>query len=110
MALRPLDDQPDQRIARRASAARGVVEPGSPRTPRPSSDDGPQESDLERFSGVTVRCPQCGAELYDDAEVCYRCGSAVTGWSDRERRVWPAVIVVLLILALLVAATIGVMR
>ena len=40
-------------------------------------DEGPDEADLERFGGVTQTCPECKAELYDDAEVCWKCGHAM---------------------------------
>lgn len=46
---------------------------------QPEIDEGPDEADLERFGGVTRACPNCKAELYDDAEVCWRCGHAFGG-------------------------------
>lgn len=110
MASRPLDDQPDRAISRRAEAARGEVETYSPSPERSPADDEPQDADIEKFGGVTVKCPECGAELYDEAELCFKCGAAVTGWSDREKRVWPTVIVVLLILAILTALLMGTLR
>lgn len=41
-------------------------------------DEGPTDADIERFSDVTQRCPNCKTELYDDAEVCWSCGEALT--------------------------------
>ncbi|MFM9994985.1 MAG: zinc ribbon domain-containing protein [Phycisphaerales bacterium] len=110
MASRPLDDQPDRAITRRAEAAKGEVESYTRSGPRSPADDGPQEADIEKFGGVTVKCPECGADLYDEAELCFKCGAAVTAWSDRRRRVWPTVIVVLLILAVLTAYLMGNLR
>ena len=36
----------------------------------------PSEEDMERFSGVTRTCPECKAEVYDEATVCHNCGHA----------------------------------
>lgn len=40
-------------------------------------DDGPSDADIERFSDVTQTCPSCGTTLYDDVEVCWKCGHAL---------------------------------
>jgi uncharacterized protein (DUF983 family) len=42
------------------------------------ADEGPSAADLERFSDVTRRCPECGTEVYDEAELCWKCGRAFT--------------------------------
>lgn len=42
-------------------------------------DEGPSRDDIERFGDVTRTCPACKKDIYDDAEVCYHCGSAVEG-------------------------------
>ncbi len=47
------------------------------RMKRDEIDDGPSEEDLERFGDVTQTCPSCGTTLYDDAEICWKCGGAV---------------------------------
>jgi uncharacterized protein (DUF983 family) len=51
-----------------------------PRSPRRDEelDEGPSAEDLERFSGVTRTCPSCSKEVFDDAEVCYHCGEAMS--------------------------------
>jgi len=41
-------------------------------------DEGPSQADIEAFSGVTRPCPQCKAELYDDAQLCWKCGHALS--------------------------------
>ncbi len=71
---------------------------------REESDDGPSEADLERFSGVTQRCPKCNTELYDDAEICWSCGEALLA---RERHGqglswWVITIIVALVIAVVV--------
>ena len=42
-------------------------------------DEGPSPEDLERFSDATAYCPDCGAEMWDQAEICPACGAAVGG-------------------------------
>ena len=42
-------------------------------------DEGPSEADIERFSSATRACPDCKSEVYDDAEVCWKCGHTFGG-------------------------------
>ncbi len=42
-------------------------------------DEGPSPDDVRRFSGTTAYCPDCGAEIWDQAEVCPSCGSLLGG-------------------------------
>jgi uncharacterized protein (DUF983 family) len=42
-------------------------------------DEGPSAEDMERFGGATRHCPECKTELYDDAEVCWKCGHMLSG-------------------------------
>lgn len=102
----PLDDQPDRAIARRASARRGPVEEYR-RPVRPGDlDEDPQPADLERFSGVTMTCPACGAELYDDVAVCWQCASPVGPGAPRRSGgiPWVALVAGAVILALVLTA------
>ncbi len=62
-------------------------------------DEGPSEADVERFSEVTVRCKECGAELFDDVQLCYQCGRAVMG-EERAKRLPPLVLVVIVLVAI----------
>lgn len=67
-------------------------------------DDGPTDADLERFSGVTQRCPKCNTELYDDAAICWSCGEALL---ERDRHGsgaswWVVTIVVSLVIAVMI--------
>ncbi len=48
--------------------------------------DAPQPEDVERFSDVTQTCPECGKDLFDDAEVCWNCGCAVSEARTRAAR------------------------
>lgn len=47
-------------------------------------DEDPSPDDLERFSHDTAFCPDCGAEVWDQAEVCSSCGAYLHG--DTMRR------------------------
>lgn len=40
-------------------------------------DEGPSTDDVERFSDPTTRCRECGAEVWDEAEMCHKCGAAM---------------------------------
>lgn len=102
---RPLDDQPDRVIARRARAASGeVVDRG--RRERPEPDEGPSDADLERFGDVTVKCRHCGATLHDDVQVCWKCGMALGAAGESRGSGWWVVAVVVLCALALVLATI----
>jgi uncharacterized protein (DUF983 family) len=63
-------------------------------------DEGPDESDLERFGGVTQSCPKCRAELYDDAEVCWKCGHALHARANTPP---PWVVIIAVVLLLIIA-------
>lgn len=63
--------------------------------------EGPSGRDLERFGSETVSCPHCGAEVWDQAEQCHRCGEGLAlgvddGPGGRSR---VAMLIVLLLLA-----------
>ena len=42
-------------------------------------DSGPGPEDLRRFGGETAYCPDCGGEVWDQAEVCPACGAYLGG-------------------------------
>ena len=73
-------------------------------------DEGPSPEDIERFSGETAYCPQCGAEVWDQAERCPACGEAVGGdVSSRPplerwwRQRWVLLVALLALVAFLIA-------
>ena len=41
-------------------------------------DEFPDEDEFDDDSSLTVACPDCGAEIYEDAVQCPVCGSYVT--------------------------------
>ena len=59
-------------------------------------DDGPSEADLERFSGVTRPCPKCKADLYDEVEICWKCGHHLSA-KDEGPASWIVVTVIVLL-------------
>jgi len=65
------------------------------RTNTPTDDD-PTEADLEKFGGVTRPCPECRTELYDDAEVCWKCGHVLSSAPKAPKMVWVVAAIVLL--------------
>ncbi len=51
-------------------------------------DEYPDEDEYDDDSSLTVMCPDCGAEIYEDAVQCPVCGTYVThgagrAWSGR---------------------------
>jgi uncharacterized protein (DUF983 family) len=69
------------------------------RTQHDQFDEDPSEADVERFSDVTQKCPHCGTQLFDDVELCWQCGMAV---SDKPERSPMSLIVVLVIVMLVI--------
>jgi hypothetical protein len=94
---RPLDDQPAGEIARRRRAVSGQVERYEQEDP--FDDPGmPLREDIERFGDVTMKCHECGAELFDDVDMCYNCGAAVgVGATESKLPLWVVVTVVLVL-------------
>ena len=43
------------------------------------TDEGPSLDDLNRFGGDTAYCPECGEEIWDQAEFCPRCRAFLAG-------------------------------
>lgn len=92
--------------ARRAGAIRRAPQTGDvlPSRGRRRDDDdeldeGPSAEDLERFSNVTRRCPECGKDVFDDAAVCYHCGNAFerTTAGSGKSKTWIIVTIALIV-------------
>ena len=73
-------------------------------------DEGPSQADLDRFGGddQSAWCPECGAEVWDDAEYCPACGDQIGGRTsgrrpvERElRRRWFVLVAVLVLIGFL---------
>lgn len=70
-------------------------------------DGDPLPQDIERFSSDRAICPECGAEVWDQADVCPSCYSYISGEvSGRNpverwwRRQWMVLVVIALIVAM----------
>jgi uncharacterized protein (DUF983 family) len=75
--------------------------PMAPRRSVRDDDDGPRAEDLEAFGDATRRCPECGATLHDDVDLCYKCGRALGSSADaKPLPVWVMVVVGLIVLGL----------
>jgi uncharacterized protein (DUF983 family) len=64
--------------------------------------DAPRLEDVEQFSDATRRCPECGTDVYDEAEVCYKCGYAFGDSKEGEAKPWVVWVVVAIVIAILV--------
>jgi hypothetical protein len=49
-----------------------------------SEGDGHAERDRQRFASDTAFCPECGAEVYDAADVCPKCFTWINGETVRH--------------------------
>ncbi|MFO0830311.1 MAG: hypothetical protein U0637_00575 [Phycisphaerales bacterium] len=76
------------------------------RAPSPEDENDPREEDLDQFSGVTRTCPECGSEVYDEAELCWKCGHAFSGDAKPLPR-WVVVVAVVVIAGILLAVVRG---
>ena len=69
-------------------------------------DDDPLEEDIDRLDHDEAYCPECGAEVWDLAEVCPNCHEHISGRTlsrpliqQEWRRKW----IILIVLAVLIA-------
>jgi hypothetical protein len=92
-----MPDDRDKRLAGRPPAATGPVEDYEPDEEDP---DAPSAADVERFSGVTVKCPECGSELFDDVAVCWKCGRALTVGREGKVPLWALIAAAVIIAAM----------
>jgi hypothetical protein len=95
----PPPNDHDRRLARREKPVSGQVEDYNPGG-GDELDEGPSEADVARFGDVTIKCPECGTELYDDVALCWKCGRAVGPGAAEDRKgppVWMMVVVVVLV-------------
>jgi hypothetical protein len=73
-------------------------------------DEDPTQEDLERFSGDTGFCPDCGEEVWDQAGQCPSCGALLAGQTatrrpleGRLRRGWIVLVAVIVLVAFVMA-------
>lgn len=48
-------------------------------------DEGPSAEDIRRFGGEDAYCPDCGARVWDQADVCPTCYAYLGGDTSRHR-------------------------
>ena len=48
-------------------------------------DEGPSSEDIERLDHESVLCPDCGAEIWDAAEICPKCFAYIGGNAVNRR-------------------------
>jgi hypothetical protein len=86
---------------------------------RADPDEGPSDDDLDRFGEdspvADARCPDCGAAVWSEADVCPRCYAFLGGDAHRPARGlfarrWRTLVVVTMILAMLALAGIPVVH
>src|SRR5438105_12109611 len=101
-----MPDDPDKRLVRRPPPKSGPVEDYQ----APEEDpEGPSDEDVERFSDVTIKCPECGSELFDDVAVCWKCGRPVGPGAPGESKtpLWVVATVIIVILGFLLFLKFG---
>jgi hypothetical protein len=71
-------------------------------------DEGPSSEDIARFDHESAFCPDCGAEIWDQADVCPKCFAYLGGDTSRRQpmgtwfqRRWTLLVVIVLLLAML---------
>ena len=87
---------------------------------RRNDDEGPSEDDIERFGDdspvADARCPDCGASVWSEADVCPKCFSYLAGSAPAApqggmfAKHWKAIIIWALIIATLTLAGIPVLQ
>lgn len=73
-------------------------------------DEGPLPGDIERFSGVTRTCPECGKEVFDDVTRCYHCDADMDTPGTRQsggKPVWVVITAAIGIVVLLLVLVRG---
>ena len=72
-------------------------------------DEEPGDADVIRFNDDAVRCRKCKTLLYDDLDVCPRCGEYVTNPEGRRMPWWVLVALGLVVAAFLAPALLPVL-
>ncbi|MCE2883599.1 MAG: zinc ribbon domain-containing protein [Planctomycetaceae bacterium] len=83
------DDDPDEERIRRRDGSwddGGFEDESENDSEDDSEDDEHAERDRRRFASETAFCPDCGAEVYDAADVCPKCFTWINGDTVRHPR------------------------
>lgn len=72
------------------------------------TDEGPSLDDLNRFGSDEGYCPECGNEIWDQAQACPSCGTYLAGHTSSRppieadwRRRWIVLVAIIAMLAFL---------
>jgi hypothetical protein len=75
-------------------------------------DEDPSPEDIERFSDETAYCRDCGAEIWDAAEVCPKCFAYLGGdtavrtpLQEWFRKRWMLLVIIVLIILMVMSLT-----
>lgn len=72
-------------------------------------DEEPSDADVIRFDGDATRCRRCKTLLYDDLDMCPRCGEDVATGKSRTMPWWMILALGLVIVAFLAPAILPVL-
>jgi predicted amidophosphoribosyltransferase len=74
----------------------------SVRRPVEDTSDAPRQADIDALDDVSKPCPECRADLYDDAEVCWKCGHALRGEAAPPKAwvKWAAIVLLMVFVVL----------
>lgn len=96
----PDDDPARLRKMLRHAPAQGDVVDRRRAQSDDDGDEGPSAEDIERFGDVTQKCPSCGREVFDDTDICYHCGHAISKAAGAVRSpMWAIITVGILLMA-----------
>ncbi|HVP74336.1 MAG TPA: hypothetical protein VMS30_11400 [Phycisphaerales bacterium] len=72
-------------------------------------DEGPSSEDIERLDHETAICPDCGAQIWDAAEICPKCYAYIGGDVVQRRPIpkWLRLALLLLLAAGLIIITLA---
>ncbi len=84
---------------------------------RHDNDEGPSSEDIYRFGHDTGYCPECGAEVWDQAPYCPECSEYIEGQalprpkqSDEAQHRFRNLIIFLVMAGFLISLLIGAFR
>ena len=71
-------------------------------------DENPSSEDIERFDREHGYCPECGTEIWDQADVCPKCFAYLDGETLSRppmdawlRKRWTLLVIIVLLIAML---------
>jgi hypothetical protein len=77
-------------------------------------DEGPSPEDIRKFSHELAHCPDCGAEIWDQADVCPKCFAYLAGHTSSRhpseawfRKRWVVAVAIIVMIAFVMLLTPG---